>query len=269
VNGGELPFELTLQLANEAFVDTPPIILWQLGLQLVASESAVGSLEFEAVSPPEGSLFGQDPGPGPPIETPVDEIVVSDADTGEFSGVVIPAQADVPIVKLILTVSSDAEGLFTLIMAGFDTGDIDHSSHWLFTPDFEPTPFDNTMNEPMRVELATIRVSTTNALLGDFNGDQVVDASDYPVWRNSLGADFDLNGNGDESGASMGIVDAADYALWKLHYGEPDEGGAGGTTNVPEPPSVGLMVAIIVEFSLFNARFIPNRHRRSTYCRTP
>jgi hypothetical protein len=34
-------------------------------------------------------------------------------------------------------------------------------------------------------------------LPGDYNGDGVVNAGDYTVWRDTLGTEFDLNGNGD------------------------------------------------------------------------
>ena len=32
---------------------------------------------------------------------------------------------------------------------------------------------------------------------GDFNNDGKVDAADYTVWRDNLGSDFNLAGNGD------------------------------------------------------------------------
>jgi hypothetical protein len=87
-------------------------------------------------------------------------------------------------------------------------------------------------------------------LAGDFNGDDRVDAVDYSVWRNHLGTDFDLAGNGDENGFSEGIVDEADYTWWKLHYGDVAE-GAGGLTganslSVPEPASSALAALALV-----------------------
>jgi hypothetical protein len=79
-------------------------------------------------------------------------------------------------------------------------------------------------------------------LPGDFNNDQVVDAADYTVWRNNLGTNFDLNGNGDENGDSADFVDAADYALWKSSYGTGGNGSAGlGGFGVPEPATVSLI----------------------------
>jgi hypothetical protein len=73
-------------------------------------------------------------------------------------------------------------------------------------------------------------------LPGDFNGDHVVSAADYTVWRNNLGAAegslLNDNGNG-------GTIDDTDYALWKMHFGESNL-GAGGLAGgaVPEPGSL-------------------------------
>jgi hypothetical protein len=87
-----------------------------------------------------------------------------------------------------------------------------------------------------------LRLLVPGPLPGDFNLDGGVNAADYTVWRNSLGTLFDLNGNGNETGGSAGIVDRADYELWKLHYGEHMPGaGAGQFASLsPEPMSFGL-----------------------------
>lgn len=82
---------------------------------------------------------------------------------------------------------------------------------------------------------------------GDFNGDGAVDAADYTVWRDNLGGSFDLFGNGDEAGGSVGIVDMADYSLWKSNF---DVSGAATETltalQVPEPTSACLIFLLCV-----------------------
>jgi hypothetical protein len=78
------------------------------------------------------------------------------------------------------------------------------------------------------------------ALPGDFNGDGSVDAADYTVWRDNLGAadESSLNGNGD----GVNGVDQADYDLWKSQFGAPGSGGGSLTAGaVPEPTSVMLL----------------------------
>lgn len=61
---------------------------------------------------------------------------------------------------------------------------------------------------------------------GDFNGDGQVDAADYVVWRNNLGAadDSALNGNGD----GVAGVDQSDYLVWKNNFGATSTPGSAG-----------------------------------------
>lgn len=53
------------------------------------------------------------------------------------------------------------------------------------------------------------------SLPGDYNGDGLVNAADYTVWRDTLNSTTDLaaDGNGDQ------IVDQADRTLWAQNYG--------------------------------------------------
>jgi hypothetical protein len=76
---------------------------------------------------------------------------------------------------------------------------------------------------------------------GDFNDDGVVDAADYVVWRKTDGTNFDLGGNGDETGGSMNVVDMADYNLWVNNFGETSAGSGGGAA-VPEPVSCFMLL---------------------------
>lgn len=71
---------------------------------------------------------------------------------------------------------------------------------------------------------------------GDYNGDGLVDASDYSVWRDSLGSTTSLAADGDGSGT----VDAADFDIWKNHFGESLGGGSGSLSAVPEPAAMTL-----------------------------
>ena len=64
------------------------------------------------------------------------------------------------------------------------------------------------------------------AFYGDYNHNNIVDAADYTVWRNTLGLSVvtpyvGADGDGD------GAIDSADYSVWKSHYGESIEQGAG------------------------------------------
>jgi hypothetical protein len=80
-------------------------------------------------------------------------------------------------------------------------------------------------------------------LAGDYNGDHVVSAADYTVWRNLLGSNTALT----NETASFGIVDDADYAAWKDNYGATDGGGSASV--VPEPTTLmlgGLSLLLLV-----------------------
>ncbi|MCA9241892.1 MAG: hypothetical protein KDA37_16895, partial [Planctomycetales bacterium] len=83
---------------------------------------------------------------------------------------------------------------------------------------------------------------------GDFNADGVVDAADYTLWRDNLGAPDEsaLNNNGDGGGVS-----ASDYIYWRDRYGNTasvsaDEAGA---ASAPEPASailLGFLSALVL-----------------------
>jgi hypothetical protein len=59
---------------------------------------------------------------------------------------------------------------------------------------------------------------------GDVNGDTVVDAVDYTIWRNNSGQNVGVYTSGDLTGD--GFVDSADYAFWKRNFGN-SLGGVG------------------------------------------
>lgn len=57
----------------------------------------------------------------------------------------------------------------------------------------------------------------TPALAGDYNGDLIVNAADYTVWRDRLGDSTTSFQSADGNG--NGVVDRADYLLWKKNFG--------------------------------------------------
>jgi hypothetical protein len=83
-------------------------------------------------------------------------------------------------------------------------------------------------------------------VLGDFNGDRLVNAADYGVWRANFGSTSNLaadaNGNG--------VVDAADFIIWRKVMAAGGGSGAGSVSgerlqSVPEPlTSIIIVMAI-------------------------
>jgi hypothetical protein len=97
-----------------------------------------------------------------------------------------------------------------------------------------------------------------SSIPGDFNRDGSVSAADFTVWRDALGSHHLLNNNGDETGASAGIVDLADYELWKANFGAPVFGAeVAAAVPIPEP------AACLVSCLLFTVPCLARRRCRS------
>jgi hypothetical protein len=109
---------------------------------------------------------------------------------------------------------------------------------------------------------------------GDYNNNGIVDAADFTVWRDTLGSMADLRANGDNTGASVGVVDQADYDFWKLHFGETLGGGSASFAPVdssganhaavPEPSTLWLLMGCVTVPLLAHRRWEPRTGPRST-----
>ncbi|TWT35449.1 hypothetical protein KOR34_03400 [Posidoniimonas corsicana] len=82
--------------------------------------------------------------------------------------------------------------------------------------------------------------SDTPTPVGDYNGDGLVDAADYTVWRDTLGSTTDLLADGNGNGE----VDQADYDLWRSNYGATTGAAASAGANAPEPAAMVLALAV-------------------------
>jgi hypothetical protein len=78
-------------------------------------------------------------------------------------------------------------------------------------------------------------------LVGDYNSDGIVNASDYTVWRNHLGTVYPL-----ADGNNSLLVDAGDYAVWKSSYGNLLPVGSGGLPALPEASAAVLAMGTIL-----------------------
>ena len=84
---------------------------------------------------------------------------------------------------------------------------------------------------------------------GDYNGDQVVNAADYTVWRNTFGQTVANFGDGAD-GHADGVIDQQDYEFWKMRFGDVVGSGSAAVT-VPEPGA--LLTAVLAIFWLILA----------------
>lgn len=90
-----------------------------------------------------------------------------------------------------------------------------------------------------------INYVTGAAVPGDYNGNGIVDAADYAVWRDNLGSS-----NPAADGNGSGTVDSADYTYWKQRFGNNGSGSGSGSgadaSAVPEPTSLVLVSCVAV-----------------------
>jgi len=92
--------------------------------------------------------------------------------------------------------------------------------------------------------LTTKYLGGVAALGGDYNGDGIVDAGDYVVWRNNLGQFMGLP-NENPLAATEGFVDDEDYDYWVANYGMT-AASLVNNLSVPEPATGGLATFLFV-----------------------
>ncbi len=95
----------------------------------------------------------------------------------------------------------------------------------------------------------------TDGLDGDFNEDGFVDAADYTVWRDNLGAAAGTLPN-DPNG---GVIGDDQYQTWKNNFGAPGAGGVAlAGSAVPEPASLAAMlIGLSAVFMARRSRSLP------------
>lgn len=106
--------------------------------------------------------------------------------------------------------------------------------------------FSDTKRGLYRVDASEI----STGLPGDYDGDSRVGLFDLQVWRLQYGSSLlAADGNGD------GIVDAADYTVWRDAYAQAS--GAPAAAPAPEPNAAALVAAFFALLCLFNRNLTP------------
>jgi hypothetical protein len=88
-------------------------------------------------------------------------------------------------------------------------------------------------NTPAFIDNVTVKINGLG-VPGDYNGDGAVDAADYTVWRDNLGASISLP----NEVVTPGAVTPEDYDEWVLRFGDSALGGSAASLSsaaVPEP----------------------------------
>jgi hypothetical protein len=90
-------------------------------------------------------------------------------------------------------------------------------------------------------------------LPGDYNGDNIVNAADYTVWRNTRGqTGTGLAADGNHNNA----IDIGDFTIWKTNFGQVGSGsGSSEAASVPEPCGIALvLIALLLVSGLRRSR---------------
>ncbi|HEY3393855.1 MAG TPA: PEP-CTERM sorting domain-containing protein [Lacipirellulaceae bacterium] len=84
---------------------------------------------------------------------------------------------------------------------------------------------------------------------GDYSSNNVVDAADYVVWRNTFGQNV-AQGTGAD-GDRSGMIDQGDYNFWRMQFGSVVSGASFGSgTAVPEPTTAGMLLGALAIIGL-------------------
>jgi hypothetical protein len=84
----------------------------------------------------------------------------------------------------------------------------------------------------------TFQLTPLPPVPGDYNGDHVVDAADYVLYRKTYHSTTNLAADGNHDG----LVNEVDYQIWRQRYGNPFTPGAGSLfTSIPEPGTLLLL----------------------------
>jgi gluconolactonase len=105
------------------------------------------------------------------------------------------------------------------------------------------------------ISLYSVHLNIATPATGDYNGNGVVDAADYVVWRDTVGSttNFAADGTGDH------VIDQADYDWWvgKFAAAGSASGSTGRQNAIPEPGTFAL--AAIALLSLLCLRLRPTK----------
>jgi hypothetical protein len=148
-----------------------------------------------------------------------------------------------------LEVASSATQIGEVNQTGFMTLDPGASLNLgkLFSGGAQDLQFSFLLRGQEAATLGKVLYQAAANVAGDYNGNGIVDAGDYTIWRDTLGSTTDLRANGDNTGGSANKVDAADYAFWKSRFGNTSGSGSEGFSgsNVPEPATWLLLASML------------------------
>lgn len=149
-------------------------------------------------------------GNGPPLAQDDTRYTIRSQNAGAVSGNALSNDHD-----------PEGQPLVALLQNGPANGSLSFSENGAFT--YTPTPgfvgtdrFTYTAyNFATESALATVRIVVTSGLAGDYDASGVVNAADRDEWLAAFGSRDELLADGNQDG----VVDAADYSLWRDNIG--------------------------------------------------
>jgi hypothetical protein len=89
---------------------------------------------------------------------------------------------------------------------------------------------------------------------GDYNGNNIVDAADYVVWRKTLDQFATQPGSGADGNAN-GRIDQGDYDFWRMQFGSVVSGSSAGSgASVPEPSTIVMLLGALATMRVRRTR---------------
>jgi hypothetical protein len=96
-------------------------------------------------------------------------------------------------------------------------------------------------NDGLAIDDFTIGTTLGPGVAGDYNNNGVVDTGDYVIWRKRLNQATTISND-----ITPGTVTTQDYREWQNRFGKTTfEFGAGAGTNIPEPATTHLALALV------------------------
>lgn len=207
--------------------EDPSVVGPFFGVQVVDDSNGIlGGLEF-----PKLAAFG--------VDASSAEVLYQEADTGNLlstSSFAVPNQWN--HFRIELDFANDEYSAF-LNGAEIVTGEgfVDRSAgiDRLTDADIVAFPGGNGASDDLEGLAYIDNFLIRDGLRADYNGNGIVDAGDYTVWRDNLGQQgLGVAGDGD----SDGVVGVSDYELWRATFGQSNAlPGLAQAVVAPEPAS--------------------------------
>jgi len=208
---------------------------------LAALRALIDNIDFARISTGIGAIDPIDLG-GPNERSPVLQTSGGTLDIIYGQNISVPGSVVGGVgVSRTLIIDGTFPSAGTPPAFGDDDGGFTTDGNFLDVP--APGPFGGAL--PWDSEILNVLDVTPSGVVGDYNGNDIVDAADYTVWQGALGGTTLLND------PTPGTVDTSDYTYWKTNFGATSGSGTSAGTNIPEPSSLLLTALAFVGLLLW------------------